>query len=69
MSQPIFFSIPSLSQALYQIVVHSLLVVVLLMIAIHQLDEKVSKNVHYVYILLLGITFGFSIVGIYTVFT
>jgi len=39
------------------------------MIAIPQLDEKVSKNVHYVYILLSGITFGFSIVGVYTVLT
>ena len=48
---------------------YSLLVVVIPMIAIPQLDEKVSKKVHYVYILLSGITFGFSIVGIYTVST
>ena len=48
---------------------YSLLVAVIPMIAIPQLDEKVSKNVHYVYILLSGITFGFSIVGVYTVLT
>jgi len=48
---------------------YSLLVIVVPLLAIPQLDEKVSKNVHYVYILLSGITFGFSIVGIYTVLT
>jgi len=48
---------------------YSLLVAVIPMLAIPQLDEKISKNAHYVYILLSGITFGFSIVGIYTVFT
>jgi len=48
---------------------YSLLVAVIPMIAIPQLDEKVSKRVHYVYILLSGITFGFSIVGVYTVIT
>lgn len=48
---------------------YSLLVAVIPMLAIPQLDEKVSKNVHYVYIFLSGITFGFSIVGIYTVST
>jgi len=48
---------------------YSLLVVVIPLLAIPQLDEKVSKNVHYVYILLSGITFGFSIVGVYTILT
>ncbi|AFS82510.1 hypothetical protein [Candidatus Nitrosopumilus sediminis] len=48
---------------------YSLLVAVIPMIAIPQLDEKVSKRVHYVYIFLSGITFGFSIVGVYTVLT
>jgi len=48
---------------------YSLLVAVIPMLAIPQLDEKVSKKVHYVYIFLSGITFGFSIVGVYTVIT
>lgn len=48
---------------------YSLLITVIPMLAIPQLDEKVSKKVHYVYIFLSGITFGFSIVGIYTVLT
>jgi len=48
---------------------YSLLVIVIPLLAIPQLDEKVSKKAHYVYILLSGITFGFSIVGIYTVST
>ena len=48
---------------------YSLLVVVIPLLAIPQLDEKVSKNIHYVYILLSGVTFGFSIVGVHTVLT
>ena len=48
---------------------YSLLVVVIPLLAIPQLNERVSKKVHYVYIFLSGITFGFSAVGIYTVFT
>ena len=48
---------------------YSLLVVIIPLLVIPQINEKVSKRIHYVYILLSGITFGFSIVGIYTVFT
>jgi len=48
---------------------YSLLVVVIPLLVIPQINEKVSKRIHYVYILLSGITFGFSIVGVYTVFT
>ena len=59
----------SFTSAYVRLLYYSLLVVVVPMIAIPQLNEKVSKRVHYVYIFLSGITFGFSIVGIYTVFT
>ena len=48
---------------------YSLLVVVIPFMTIPQLKEKISNKLHYVYVLLSGITFGFSIVGIYTVFT
>lgn len=48
---------------------YSLLVVVIPLLAIPQLNEKIGKKTHYVYIFLSGITFGFSAVGIYTVFT
>ena len=48
---------------------YSLLVVVIPTMTIPQIKEKMSNRIHYVYVLLSGITFGFSIVGIYTVFT
>ena len=48
---------------------YSLLIAIIPFLAIPQLDERVSKKVHYVYILPSGITFGFSIVGIHTVLT
>jgi hypothetical protein len=48
---------------------YSLLVVVIPFMTIPQLKERLSKKVHYVYVFLSGITLGFSIVGIYSVFT
>ncbi|HUU48829.1 MAG TPA: hypothetical protein VMW55_08615 [Nitrosopumilaceae archaeon] len=59
----------SFSGAYVRLLYYSLLVTVIPLLAIPQLNKKVSKNFHYVYIFLSGITFGFSIVGIYTVFT
>ena len=65
----IFLHTVSFSGAYVRLLYYSLLVIVIPLLAIPQLDEKVSKNFHYVYILLSGITFGFSIVGVYTVAT
>lgn len=48
---------------------YCLLVAIIPFMTIPQLKEKLSDRTHNVYILLSGITFGFSIVGIYTVFT
>jgi hypothetical protein len=59
----------SFTGAYLRLLYYSLLVIVIPVITVPQLKEKLSKRVHYVYVLLSGITFGFSIVGIYTVFT
>lgn len=59
----------SFSGGYVRLLYYSLLVVVIPFIAIPQLDAKVSKKVHYIYIFLSGITFGFSIIGVYTVLT
>jgi hypothetical protein len=59
----------SFSGAYMRLLYYSLLVVVIPFMTIPQLKEKLSKRTHYAYVLLSGITFGFSIVGIYTVFT
>ncbi len=64
-----FFYTVSFTGPYVRLLYYSLLAVVIPLLAIPQLNEKVSKKVHYVYIFLSGITFGFSIVGIYTVFT
>lgn len=48
---------------------YSLLIAVIPFMTIPQLKEKLSNRTHHIYVLLSGITFGFSIVGIYSVFT
>ncbi|MCV0401748.1 MAG: hypothetical protein K5777_07215 [Nitrosopumilus sp.] len=64
-----FFFTISFTGPYVRLLYYSLLVIIIPLLAIPQLNEKVSKKIHYVYILLSGITFGFSIVGVYTVFT
>ncbi len=59
----------SFSGGYIRLLYYSLLVVVIPFIAIPQLNAKISKKVHYVYIFLSGLTFGFSTVGVYTVLT
>jgi hypothetical protein len=59
----------SFSGGYIRLLYYSLLAVVIPFIAIPQLNAKISKKVHYVYIFLSGITFGFSIIGVYTVLT
>ncbi len=59
----------SFSGGYLRLLYYSLLVVVIPFMTIPQLKEKLTNRIHYVYVLLSGITFGFSVVGIYTVFT
>jgi len=64
-----FFYSVSFTGPYVRLAYYSLLVIILPFLAVPQFKEKLGKKSYYTYTLLSGITFGFSIVGIYTVFT